>query len=74
MKRFLLLLPLLSGCQHTESSPAEIVKIGERDGVRIYRFSDNGEPHYFVAGPGSPRMVADKKPVRVEPMQPEATP
>lgn len=52
MKKFVcILLVLLSGCSgvvSTESAPAKLVKIAERDGIKVYRFSDLGTFYYFA--------------------------
>jgi hypothetical protein len=59
----------ISGCYHSESAPASIKKIAERDGYTVYRFWDGSDPYYFVTGDGHPRMI--QKPG--EKPQPEKT-
>lgn len=46
----LITLILFTGCSADEKHPVRIEKIGERDGVIIYRFNDNGDNHYYIVG------------------------
>ncbi len=53
MKRLCLLALLLSGCGASESNPVKIEKIGERDGVTVYRFRDGGGGSQYIVKGGT---------------------
>jgi hypothetical protein len=64
MKRFCLVFAvMICGCRAGEGElkpVKDIVKIGERDGVKIYRFYDMGCSHWFVSGPcGHTEMIRE---------------